>query len=116
MAAATASGNDTTRGPLNLPLGHAYSMYGLINKTLSDGSNVTLFVLSNPYGEDYQFTGKYKDDNDDGFILLDASEMFAAIVTIHISPLKSNWKYSYYAKENDDFLSSANYTFSLEKS
>lgn len=112
MGLSTGAGSDTVQGVLGIPLGHAYTLMGLKDYTLTDGTVIQLYFIRNPHGVDSAFTGKYKDQVNDGNFLVDADELLLAFSALTISPMKSSWNYAYYSKESDLGLTSS-YSFSL---
>ena len=113
MGLTTGAGSDTVTGVLGIPLGHAYTLRGMLDYTVpATGATIKLFYIINPHGVDAEFTGKYKDNVNDGYFLMDSDEMLLAFSAMTISPMKSAWKYAYYSKESDTGLTTS-YSFSL---
>ena len=114
MGLSTPAGSDTVTGVLGIPLGHAYTLRGMLDYTVpATGAAIKLFYIRNPHGVDAKFTGKYKDNVNDGYFLMDADEMLLAFASLAVSPMKSSWKYAYYSKVSDTGLASS-YSFTLD--
>jgi hypothetical protein len=84
-----------------MPLGHAYTIQGVEERKRTDGTIAKLFKIKNPHGYDNNFTGRWRDDIDDGYYFLEIDEVRKALFGVEVNHLGfSNLKYSYYSAES----------------
>lgn len=84
-----------------MPLGHAYTIQGVEERKRTDGTFAKLFKIKNPHRNDNNFSGRWKDSENDGYYFLEMDEVRKALFGIEVNHLSySNLKYSYYSAES----------------